>query len=145
VDLLSRYLSRITSVLLVCSILAPSVAVASPRQLTPEVVHARLLKRGVGCWAGVELQNGTAFGGRVVSIDDQSFGLQLHNDPEVTAVFYRDVVDLRQGISRGGFLAMTAVGIGGAVAFALIAHHEFENFKNNEPTLPTQPISPIFP
>jgi hypothetical protein len=145
VSLLSRALFRATGMFLICALLAPTIAMASPKPLTPQVVRARLLKRGVGCWAGVELQNGTEFGGRIVSIDDQSFSMQLHNDPEVTAVFYSDVVDLHLGISRGGFWALTAAGIGGAIVFALVAHHEFENFKNNEPKLPTQPTSPVFP
>lgn len=144
-SLLSGALYRVIGMLLICALLAPTIAEAAPKPLTPEVVHARLLKRGVGCWAGVELQNGTAFGGRIVSIDDQSFSMQLHNDPEVTAVFYSDVVDLHLGLSRGGFWALTAIGIGGAVVFALVAHHEYENFKNGEPTLPTQPMSPVFP
>jgi hypothetical protein len=127
--------------LLVCALLGPSAVVAAPKPLTPETVHARVLKRGMGNWVGVELQNGVAFAGRIVSIDEQSFGLQLHNDPQITPVLYSDVVDLRTGISRGGFWAIFGAGIAGMIVVAMVAHHEMAKM----PTLPTQPTQPVFP
>ena len=132
-----RNLSRIIAILLVCFLAAQPVARAKP--LTPEAVHARIVKAGVGNWVAVQVMSGAQFAGRIVSIDDQSFGLQLHNDPAITPVHYSDVVYLHIGITRGGFWALTAAGIGAAVVFALVANHEFNNFKNNEPNLPTQP------
>jgi hypothetical protein len=119
------------------------MAVASPKPLAPEVVRARLLKRGVGCWAGVELQNGTAFGGRIVSIDDQSFSMQLHNDPQVTSVFYSDVVDLHLGLSRGGFWALTGVSLGAVAAMTAVGLYEVHK-HSQLPPLPSPP-TPIFP
>jgi hypothetical protein len=127
--------------LLVCALLAASAPVASARQLTQDKVHARIVKQGMGNWVGVELQNGTAFWGRIVNIDDQSFGLQLHNDPAITPVLYSDVLRLHTGISHAGFWAITAAGVGGVVVLALVAHHEFAKM----PTLPTQPSQPLFP
>jgi hypothetical protein len=121
--------------------LVPSMANASPKPLTPEVVHARILKRGVGNWVGVQLQSGVAFAGRIVNIDAETFGMQLHNDPAITPVRYSDVVDLRTGPSRGAFWAILGAGIGGSVALALIAHHEMSSF----PKLPAQPAQPVFP
>jgi hypothetical protein len=88
------------AILLVCALLAPAMANAAPKPLTPETVHARILKRGVGNFVGVQLRSGVAFAGRIISIDDQSFSLQLHNDPQVTAVFYGDVAQT-SGLSRG--------------------------------------------
>jgi hypothetical protein len=123
----------------------PTSALASPKPLTPTQVHARILKRGIGNWVGVEVMSGAAFGGRIVSIDDQSFGLQLYDDPAITPVFYHDVVSLHMGLTQRGFWTITAVGAAGAVVFALVAHHEFESFKNSEPVLPTQPTQPVFP
>lgn len=134
-----RNLSRVITILLVCLLAAQPLAHAKP--LTADAVHARIAKAGLGNWVGVQVTSGAQFGGRIVSIDAQSFGLQLHNDPAITPVYYSDVVYLRTGISRGGFWALTAAGIGAAVVFAVVAHHEFDNFKNSEPTLPTQPAN----
>jgi hypothetical protein len=143
-SLLSGTRSRVTGMVLVCALLAPSAAIASPKQLTPETVHARILKAGLGNFAAVQLQDGVAFGGRIVSIDDQTFSLQLHNDPEVTAVFYRDVVQLNTGISHGAFWTIFGVGIGGVVAMAVIGIHEV-NKHSQLPAMPTLPTSPVFP
>ena len=137
---LSRTLTRCIGMLLVCAVLLPSIASAKP--LTPEAVHARLLKRGVGYWVGVQLQNGVEFSGRLVSIDEQSFGLQLYNDPEITPVFYSDVVDLRMGITRKGFWIIAASGIGAMVAISVVSIHEM---NKNKLQLPTTSTTPLFP
>jgi hypothetical protein len=137
---LSRTLTRCIGMLLVCALLLPSLASAKP--LTPETVHARLLKRGVGYWVGVQLQNGVEFSGRLVSIDEQSFGLQLYNDPEITPVFYSDVVDLRMGITRKGFWIITAAGFAAVATMAAVSIHEM---NKNKLQLPTQPTQPVFP
>jgi hypothetical protein len=140
-----RTTSRYVAMFLVCALLAVSAPSASARQLTLDKVHARVLKRGLGNWVGVELSNGTCFAGRIVSIDEQSFGLQLHNDPEITPVLYSDVVSLQTGISRGAFWGITIAGFGGVLAMALIAHHEIANQQAAFPTLPTSPTQPVFP
>jgi len=133
--------SRVMAMLLVCALLAVSAPVASARPLTSDKIHARLVKQGMGNWVGVELANGTAFWGRIVSIDDQSFGLQLHNDPAITPVLYSNVVRLHTGVSHGAFWAFAVAGIGGVVVLALVAHHEISKMS----TLPTEPTQPLFP
>jgi small nuclear ribonucleoprotein (snRNP)-like protein len=119
--------------------------VGFPRKpLTPEVVHARLLKRGLGKWVGVQLQNGVAFWGRLVSVDESSFGLQLYGDPETTPVAYNDVVYLQAGLTGG----QKALLIGLPVAFTAASIGMAVAFHNNEPkmpTMPSQPTGPIFP
>ena len=134
-------LSRCIAMLLVGALLGISAPLASARPLTADTAHARILKRGIGNWVGVELQNGTEFWGRIVSVDEQTFGLQLHNDPAVTPVRYSDVVGLHLGISHGAFWAFTAAGIASVAIFALVAHHEL----SKQPTFPTQPSEPLFP
>src|SRR5580698_3453254 len=136
--------SRCMVMLLVCALLAASAPIAEAKPLTPERVHARILKRGIGNWVGVELQNGTAFVGRIVSADDESFGLQLHNDPAITPVRYADVVELHTGISRGGFWALAIAGITGVAIMAAVGIHEV-NQHSQMPTLPSQPAQPGFP
>jgi hypothetical protein len=137
-------LTRWIAMLLVGALLTLSAPVASARPLTAETVHARIVKRGIGNWVGVELQNGTEFWGRIISVDEQTFGLQLHNDPAITPVQYSDVVGLHMGISHGAFWAITAVGIGGVIAMAIVAHHELSR-QPTFPSLPTQPTQPLFP
>src|SRR5271166_3841448 len=96
-------LARSMALLLVLLLAGMTPATAWAKQLTPQVVHTRIVKRGVGNWVGVELLNGTAFVGRIVSAGDDSFGMQLHNDPEITTVHYADVLNLHTGISNGAF------------------------------------------
>lgn len=140
--LVSRTLSKCIGMLLICALLAPSMANAAPKPLPAEKVHARLLKAGLGNWAAVQLQNGTEFGGRIVSIDDQSFSLQLHNDPEVTAVFYTDVVQLNAGISRPAFWTLVVAGFAGVTAMAAVGFYEV-NKHSQLSTLPNQPTLPV--
>jgi hypothetical protein len=130
------------ALLLVCLLVGMAPAKAWAKQLTPQVVHARILKRGVGNWVGIELLNGTAFVGRIVSVDDDSFGMQLHNDPSITTVHYADVLNVHTGISNGAIWGITIAGIGGVAAMAAIGMHMVHE---NEQTLPTQPAVPVIP
>lgn len=140
-SLQSRTFSKCVGMLLICALVAPSTAFAAPRGLTPEKVHARIVKRGLGNWVAVEVSSGAAFGGRIVNIEDESFGLQLHNDPGITQVQYSDVVDIRTGISNAGFWTILGVGVGGMIALGVVAHHEMSQM----PKLPTFPNQPILP
>ncbi len=137
----TRTFSRSIAMLLVCALLALSAPMAVAKPQTPQTVHARIVKQGMGNWVGVELQNGTAFWGRIVSIDEESFGMQLHNDPAITPVLYRDIVRLHTGISHGAFWGLTIAGFAGVAAMAAIGFHELH--KNEQmPALPAQPVFP---
>jgi small nuclear ribonucleoprotein (snRNP)-like protein len=120
------------------------MARSSRNPLTPEVVHARILKLGMGNWAGVQLQNGIAFSGRIVSIDENSFGLQLYGDPEITPVAYSDVVYLQTGMTVKGFWILTGVGFATVTTAAIVGFHEVHSQQQQMPTLPTQPVTPIY-
>lgn len=126
----------------ICALLAPSIVVAAPKPMGPETAHARVAKRGVGNWIYVEERNGVALVGRITSIDDQSFGLQLHNYPEITPVMYSDVIGLRTGLSRTGAFVLIGATVGAAIITGVVLHHEYEA---NKPQLPTTPTSPLFP
>jgi len=130
--------------LLICTLLTPSMANAAPKPITPEKVHARLLKAGLGNCVVMQLQNGTEFAGRIVSIGDQSVGLQLQNGPEVTEVFYSDVVQLNTGISRRTFWTLMGVGFAGVATMAAVGFYEV-NKHSQLPTLPALPAQPVFP
>jgi hypothetical protein len=136
---LKRMLWRYTSLVSVCALLMPSLAIAKP--LDSLTAKEKIVKRGVGNWVCVEEGNGLALVGRITSIDQDSFGLQLHNYPEITPVLYSDVTSLRFGLSRTGVIALVGGTVGAGVTGALILHHEYEV---NKPQLPTMP-SPPFP
>lgn len=116
----------------------------SPKPLAAEKVHARLLKRGLGNWVAVELENGIAFSGRIISIDENSFGLQLYGDPEVTPVNYSDVVDLQTGTPPAAFWVFIGVMAAAAVAMPVVAIHEMNSNKLQMPNLPTPAPAPIW-
>ncbi len=130
---------RVTSLALACALLAPGVASAKTKPLDPATVQARILKRGIGNWICVEEVNGIALVGRIVSINEDSVGLQLQNYPEVTPVLYSNIVDLRTGLSEKGFWTITGIGVGAGVAIAAISIHEFNENKPKIPTTDTQP------
>jgi hypothetical protein len=137
----SRILSRCVGLLLVCALIAPSVAIAAPKPLTPAAARARIVKRGIGNWVGVQIDTGAAFAGRIVSIGDESFGLQLHNDPAITPVLYSDVVYLQTGLTGGekALVILLPIAFAGAAIGGMVAMH------NNAPKMPTSPASPVFP
>ena len=58
---LRRTLFRCVALILICSLSLPSMAFAAPKPLTPEAVHKRILKRGVGNWVYIEEKNGDVF------------------------------------------------------------------------------------
>ena len=115
--------------------------------LTPETVRERIVKCGLRGAVGVQLQNGIAFSGQIVNIDENTFGLQLYGDPEVTPVAYSDVVSLQTislGSQKKAFWGILAVGAAGMIVLAIVAHHEMDSMKANQPTLPTT-TTPVFP
>ena len=136
--------SRCIAMLLMCAMVTASVPAYAGKPLTPEKVHERILKRGIGNWVGVELQNGTAFAGRIVSADEESFGLQLHNDPAITPVRYSDVVNLHMGLSNGAFVGLMVAGIAGVATMAAVGFYEVHK-HSTMPTLPAEPSGPMFP
>jgi large exoprotein involved in heme utilization and adhesion len=140
---LTRKASRLIAMLLVCALMAVTAPKAEAKPLTLEKVHARIVKQGLGNWVGVELSNGTAIVGRITNIDQDSFGLQLYNDPEVTPVLYSDVVNLHTGLSRGAFIGITVAGFAGVAVMAAVGFSMVH--KNAQAALPTQPAQPVFP
>jgi hypothetical protein len=132
-------LPRATAVALICVLSMPA-ANAAPKTVNPETIHREIVQRGVGKWICVDLKNGTALVGRIASLDEQSFGMQLDNYPEVTTIAYADVLRVRSvGLGGKGLAIVIGAGVVSTVAAALIANHEMNNFKNSQPTLPTMP------
>lgn len=140
----TRTFTRLLAMLLVFSVGLLSAPFAEAKPLTPEKVRERILKQDLGSWIGVELQNGTVFGGRLVRVEPDSFGLQLHNDPGITPVLFSDVVCLHTGVSRGAFEAIAIAGVSGVVVAAIVGFGLVHR-HSQMPTLPNQPTQPVFP
>jgi small nuclear ribonucleoprotein (snRNP)-like protein len=83
---------------MICSLVAPTLAIAAPKALTPQAVHVRIVKLGVGNWTGVRLQTGVAFSGKVVSIDEKGFALLQYGYQEPTPVAYGNVFSIETGM-----------------------------------------------
>jgi len=136
---LTNALARAIAVALICAVAAPA-AYAAPKNVNPETIHREIVQRGTGKWVCIDLKNGTALVGRIASLGEQSFGMQLDNYPEVTTIAYADVLRVRSvGISGKGLAIAIGAGVAGTVAVAVIANHQMNNFKNNQPTLPPLP------
>jgi hypothetical protein len=131
---------KCVSVVSICMLLMPSLAIARP--LDPDTVRAKIAKRGIGNWVCVEERNGLSLVGRITSVDEQSFGMQLHNYPEITPVMYSDVIRIRTGLSGAGMAIIVGSAVAAAVITGVVMHNEFEA---NKPQLPTAPASPVFP
>ena len=78
-------LPRATAVALISALLMPA-ANAAPKAVNPEPIHREIVQRGAGKWICVDLKNGTALVGRIASLEEQSFGMQLDNYPDVTTI-----------------------------------------------------------
>lgn len=119
----------------------PTSAVAQPKPLDPVTVHKRVIKRGEGNWIAVEEFNGVDLFGKIIDIGNQSFTLQLHNDPQTTEVRYADVAYLRTGFTKGQKIFM----IGGIAAVAGFSIWGFVHVHNLENKPLTPPSTPTFP
>jgi hypothetical protein len=140
-----RYLMgkpRLYLCLLVLAALAVSqTANASPKPLDAGTVHVKVLKRGVGNWIAIQERNGVELFGRIIEIDDHSFFVQLHNDPQTTEILYTDVQDLRTGFTTGQKVFMFA-GIGAVAGLSIYGFVHLHNVEN-QPLVP--PTPPPFP
>jgi hypothetical protein len=120
---------------------APALSYAQPKPLDPGTVHVKIMKRGVNNWIALQENNGVQLFGRIIAIDDHSFTLQLHNDPQTTEILYSDVEYLQTGMTTG----QKAILFGGLAAVAGGAIYGFVHIHNldNKP-LPTPP-TPTLP
>lgn len=133
---------RAAALLLMAALLIPAIAGASPQPLDPGTVHVRILRRGVNRFIALQERDGVQLFGRIIAIDDQSFTLQLHNDPQTTEILYSDVAYLRTGFTAGQKVIVTAA-IGGTVAFGIWGFVHIHNMENKPLTPPPTPALAI--
>jgi len=138
---LLRSFSAPVASLLIAVLLIPPAAWARSKPLDAATVHARIVKRGLDNWVGVEQANGVALFGRIIAINPDTFTLQLPNDPEPVTVAYANVIDLRTGFTRGQKI-FGICAIAGTAAFAIwgfVHVHDLQQQKLPEPTAPAFP------
>jgi len=124
----------------VFALLAPSPAIAAPRPLDAATVRARVVKRGVDRWIDVKDKTGLELVGRILTIGDTGFTMQLPNDPGPTAIAYADLIDLRTGLT-GGEKTFIASSLAGSAGFAIWAAVHFHNVSTQH-QLPVTPALP---
>jgi len=138
---LSLVLQRFFTLLLVL-LLAPSNPIyAQPKPLDPATVHVRIMKRGIHNWIALQENNGVQLFGRILAINDRSFTLQLHNDPQTTEILYSDVAYLQTGFTAGQKVLFFC-GIGAVAGSAIYGFVHIHNLESKP--LPT-PTTPSFP
>jgi hypothetical protein len=108
------------------------LAYSSPKLLTPEQARAKIQKVHLDGWVGVREFNGIEVGGRILSIDTDTFTIQTSNLPETATIRYQDVAYLRTPIGLRSALILAGVVIGAGVAGGFILHHEYENSLANQ-------------
>lgn len=129
----------LVSSLLIAILLIPGEAWAAPKPLDAATVHAKIEKRGLDRWVGVEINSGVALVGRIIGINADSFTLQLPNDPQPVTVNYADVIDLRTGPARGYWI-FTGAAIGATVGFGIWAAVHFHHVEQQEQQQFPQPL-----
>ena len=127
--------------LLIAVLLLPPAAYAKSKPLDAATVHARIVKRGLDNWVGVEQANGVALFGRIIAINPDTFTLQLPNDPEPVSVAYANVIDLRTGFSRGQkiFAICAIAGTAALGIWGFVHVHDLQQQKLPTPTAPAFP------
>jgi hypothetical protein len=122
----------------ICLLLVPKLSMAEPKPLDPGTVHVRVIKRGINNWIALQEYNGVQLFGRIISIGDRSFTLQLHNDPATTEISYADVVYLRTGFTTGQKVAMISgiAAVAGFAAYGFIHIHNLEDKPLTPPAMP---------
>ena len=94
-NLYSQRPSRSIALILIAALLAPSTAIARPRNSSPDAVRARVLKIGTGHWVRVGLRNGPQQEGEITGIGPRLFQIEQRDATTPTDIYYTDVVKIR--------------------------------------------------
>ena len=133
--ILGRTVSRCLAVTLIASLL-PIVGSAQPKSVNPETIHRKVVERGTGNWIRVDTKNGTTIVGRITSMGEQSFGIELEKYLEPTVIAYSDVQRVGKAGSKGRKLALSlGIGAAGTVAMALVAQSQMSSMNSSQPTV----------
>lgn len=112
-------LSRITALILAITFLSDRVALAIP---TSDAASAKqqIAARGVGKSIKVHESDGTVLRGKIVSLGEDSFGLQVESKPSVEVTFANVRAVDGPGLSKGAKIGI-GVGVGLVLAVLIVA------------------------
>ena len=113
---LTMRLSRITALLLAIAFLSDRLALAIP---TPDAASAKqqIATRGVGKSVKVHEADGTVLRGKIVSLGEDSFGIQIGSKPSIEVTFANVRAVDGPGLSKGAKIGM---GVGAGVVLAVV-------------------------
>ena len=116
---LTMRLSRITALLLAITFLNEHVALAIP---TPDAASAKqqIAARNVGKSVKVHEADGTVLRGKIVSLGEDSFGVQVGSKPPVEVTFANVRAVDGAGLSKGAKIGM-GVAVGVVLAVVIVA------------------------
>lgn len=113
---LNLRLSRLLAFLLAIAFLSERVALAMP---TPDAASAKqqIAARGVGKGVRVHETDGTVLRGKIISVGEDSFGVQVGSKPPVEVAFANVRAVDGPGLSKG---AKIGIGIGVVLVVAIV-------------------------
>lgn len=109
-------LTRMTALLLAITFLSERMALAIP---TPDAASAKqqVAARGVGKSVKIHEADGTVLRGKILSLGDDSFGIQVGSKPPVEVPFANVRAVDGPGLSKGAKMGLT---VGGVVVVAAV-------------------------
>jgi hypothetical protein len=133
-----RTLPRLVTAILVSGILSCSIAWAAP-PLDAASAKSKIQKYGINHYLCVQESNGIELRGRILAVNDQSFQMQLGNQPQPVEIQYADVTALQNLGWTHGKVVFLLVGIGavaGMATYGFVHVHNLENQPLQQPALP---------
>ena len=135
----ARQPSYLAALLLIVILLSNTIAYAAPKPLTPAETKLKIEKFGVNHYVRVVEGNGIDLHGRILAVNDQSFQMQLWNQPQPTDIRYDQVTELHNLGWTKGKTAILVGGLGAVVGLSVYGFVHLHNLQN-------QPLqTPAFP
>jgi len=135
----ARQVSRFVVVLLIGTLLSNNFAYAAPKPLTAAETKLKLEKLGINHFVRVLEGNGIDVHGRILAVNDQSFQMQLWNQPQPTEIPYDQVTEVYNLGWTKGKTAFLLVGIGAVVGMGVYGFVHVHNLQNQPLQTPTLP------
>lgn len=128
--------------LLMVALLSAPVLPAQRPLSQAEKYHLKIVKHGLDARLWLKEKNGLEFTGRVQSIGDQGFELQIFDDPQLEPIRYDEIQNLRIAPGYKAVVLWSLIGVGGITATSLIAMHSMQQHALSPPSTPPQPTIP---
>ena len=135
----ARQFPRFVVVLLIATLFSNNLAYASLKPLTAAETKLKIEKLGVNHFVRVLEGNGIDLHGRILAVKDQSFEMQLWNQPQPTEIQYDQVTELHNLGWTKGKAAFLVVGIGAVIGLGVYGYVHVHNLQNQPLQAPALP------